>query len=99
MTQVRFDIQAGGFAPANDHCADVRGPGAANGFQPVMRSKFIGKATGKIARLSDIYRIPAPIRREPTEDVNGRNGIERSPDGVVLKLITLAAGPKPNKGT
>lgn len=97
MTQIGLNTQAGGYAPIDDHCADVRGPGAANAFQPVVCRKFIGEASGKVVRLSDIFRIPSAIDSQSAEDVNARNSIEHGPDRVVVKFVSGSAFPGPDE--
>ena len=42
MTKISLNIEPGGEPPIDDHCADVRGPGAASVLELMMRRKFIG---------------------------------------------------------
>lgn len=97
MPQIGLDIQPGGFPPGDDHSAYVSGPGAANSPPLMMQRKFIGETAGKIVALSDVFRVPNPVRSTSAEDVNARNRIEDSPDRVVLKLVLNSADASPNK--
>jgi hypothetical protein len=95
MTEISFDSQS--FGVVGDHeCADVRGPGSANAFPPMMRRKFIGQPTGKVVCLAHIYRMPTPIAGRLAEKVDASNRVEHRTDRMVLEFIPRAAGPSPN---
>lgn len=96
MTKIGFDGQSFGYIPRDNEGADVCGPGAANAFQPMVRRKFIGKTSGKVVRLADIYRVPPLVRRLAAKDINPADGIKRRPDGVMLKFVGGPARSRPD---
>ena len=98
MTQIRLDIEPplGGVAAADDHSADVRGPGAGYAIPPMMRRKFVGQTATKVVRLSDILRVPSAVRSEFAENVNASYGVPgNAVDRVVIEFVPRAvyAGP------
>ena len=97
MTQVCFDPHALGVPASDDHCADVRGPGAGNGIPTMMRSKFIGQTAAKVVCLSDIYRVPKPISALTTENINAADRVKSHSDSMVLKLVPSSASARPDK--
>lgn len=96
MTQVRFDCQPGGVPAVDDHSADVRGPGSANAVPLMVQRKIIGQTAEKVVRLSDVFRIPAAVRRKGAEDIDAGDLIEDGPDAVVLEFVAGSAGTRPN---
>ena len=100
MTQIGFDIEPplGGVVSADDHCADVSGPGAGHIIPAFMRRRIIGKTDAKIVRLADIYRVPATVRGKTAEDVYAADGIPcDAPERKVLEFVRGSAGPVPRK--
>lgn len=97
MTKISLDIKPGGEPPIDDHCADVRGPGAASVLELMMRRKFIGQASTKIVRLADIYRIPTSVASQANKHVYTGNGVKLDADCVVLEFIPRAADAGPDQ--
>jgi hypothetical protein len=96
MTQIGLDPHSFGTPASDDHCADVRGPGAGYVIERVMRRKFVGQTSAKIVRLSDVYRIPSVVRCLMAEDINTGNDVERDrADFEVLKFVGRSADPRP----
>jgi hypothetical protein len=67
MAQIGLDSHACGIPTFDHEGADVSGPMSAYALPLMMREKFIGKTSGKIIRLADIFRVP----KAPRE--NGEN--------------------------
>jgi hypothetical protein len=61
MAKIGLDSHACGIPTFDHEGADVSGPVTAYAVPSMMGLKFIGKATGKIVRLSDIFRVPKSI--------------------------------------
>lgn len=96
MTQIGLDPHSFGIPASDDHCADVRGPGAGYIREDMVRRKFVGQTSSKIVRLSDIYRIPSVVRCQMAEDINTGNGVECDRfDFEVLKFVGRSADPRP----
>ena len=87
MTEIGFDSQSLGISTLDDQCADVSGPMSAYTIPTMMCCKFIGEATQKIVRLSNIYRIPGGYGRGFAENVGaGKCEIYR-PNWVKPKVV------------
>jgi len=87
MAEITFDSQAFGISTLDDQSADVSGPMSTYAIPMMVRRKFIGEATQKIVRLSNIYRIPGAYGRRFAEDVGSRNGAVYRPDWVKPKIV------------
>jgi hypothetical protein len=99
MAQIGFDSHSFGVAPGDNHCADMRGPGAGYVIPLMMRKKFIGETMPKVVRLSNIYRVPPPIVPPLfAEDIDASHGIKRNAiNGKVLKFVARPAESGPNE--
>lgn len=82
MTQIGFDSQALGLATLNTEGTYMGGPVTCDGVPLMVRRKFIGDASQKVVRLSDIYRMPRILRPRLTENVDAWNGIEDGADSI-----------------
>jgi hypothetical protein len=96
--KIGLNFQPGAEPATDDHRGDVRGPGAADVIELMMRRKFIGKTAGKIVRLTDVYRVPPAVAGLPAEDVDAAYGVKPRADGVVLKFVSPTAFATPDKG-
>ena len=98
MTQISLNSQSFGVPASDDHCADVRGPGAGYVWPTMMGRKLIVQAALKVVRLADVYRIPKTICGAAAENVDASNRVERHSDCVVLKFVPRTAKSNPNEG-
>jgi hypothetical protein len=97
MTQISLDSQSFGVPASDDHCADVRGPGAGYVWPTMMGRKLIVQAALKVVRLSDVYRIPKSVCGAAAENVDASNRVERHSDCVVLKFVLGSAKSSPKE--
>lgn len=106
MTQIGLDIELtlGGVRPADDHCADVCGPGAGYVLPSVVGRKFIGETSAKIVRLADIFRLADIYRMPPAiggliaKDVHPADLVKRDVSKCeVLKFVLGPAVPRPHE--
>jgi hypothetical protein len=97
MAQISLDSQSFGVPATDDHCADVRGPGAGYVWPTMMGRKIIVQAALKVVRLSNVYRIPKAVCGEAAENVDACDLVERHSDCVVLKFIPRPANSRPNE--
>ncbi len=58
MTEIGIDSQALGIPTFDNEGADVSGPMSAYAVPSMVGLGFIGEATQKVVRLSDVFRIP-----------------------------------------
>lgn len=68
MNEIGLDSSALGIPTFDNEGAEVSGPMSVYAVPAMMGRKFVGDASAKIVRLSDIFRIPQPAGRR-AEDI------------------------------
>lgn len=95
MPEISFDVPTQGIPAGDMERADVCSPTADNAIPLMMLPKFVGDASGKIVRLSDIDRLPIAVGSLPTEDVNAGPGVILGANSMEVKVIAFTARPEP----